>query len=75
MVNPKFIPYAQVSLSMGISAYPNDGHTMNEIIEKADEALYIAKSRGKITFIFTNKRWRLGTFLLPHSPKLIFIST
>ncbi|MGI6144515.1 MAG: GGDEF domain-containing protein [Clostridia bacterium] len=47
MVNPKFIPYAQVSLSMGISAYPNDGHTMNEIIEKADEALYIAKSRGK----------------------------
>jgi len=47
MVNPKFIPYSQVSLSMGIATFPNDGENMEVIIEKADEALYVAKSRGK----------------------------
>ncbi|MGI6588717.1 MAG: GGDEF domain-containing protein [Peptococcia bacterium] len=47
LVNPKFIPYSQVSLSMGIATYPYDGKNMDEIIQKADEALYIAKARGK----------------------------
>lgn len=47
LVNPKFIPYSQVSLSMGIATYPHDGDAIDEIIEKADEALYVAKSRGK----------------------------
>lgn len=47
LVNPKFIPYSQVSLSMGIATYPKDGETIEEIIQKADEALYVAKARGK----------------------------
>ncbi|HHY06850.1 MAG TPA: GGDEF domain-containing protein [Clostridia bacterium] len=47
LVNPKFIPYSQVSLSMGIASYPHDGKTIDEIVQKADEALYVAKARGK----------------------------
>jgi diguanylate cyclase (GGDEF)-like protein len=47
LVHPKFIAYSQVGLSMGISAYPEDGSTVEEIQQKADEALYVAKARGK----------------------------
>jgi|CZCB01.1.fsa_nt_gi diguanylate cyclase (GGDEF)-like protein len=48
LVNPKFLPYnAKVSLSMGIAAYPDDGQTIEEIQQKVDEALYVAKARGK----------------------------
>ncbi len=47
LVNPKFLPYSQVSLSMGIATYPEDGTTMDDIQQKADEAMYVAKARGK----------------------------
>ncbi len=36
-----------VGFSAGISAYPEDGKTVEEIIGKADEAMYIAKKQGK----------------------------
>jgi len=38
---------AGVTFSAGISSYPDDGLTLPEIIQKADEAMYIAKSEGK----------------------------
>jgi len=47
LIHPKFIRYSQVGISMGISAYPEDGSTVEEIQQKADEALYVAKARGK----------------------------
>ncbi|MDD4048404.1 MAG: GGDEF domain-containing protein [Clostridia bacterium] len=47
LVNPKFIPYSKVSLSMGIATFPNDGDTIEDILKKADEALYTAKDKGK----------------------------
>lgn len=47
LVNPKFRPYSQVGLSMGIATYPEDGDTIEVIQQKADEALYVAKARGK----------------------------
>lgn len=37
------------TISAGISAYPGDGVTVKELIEAADEGLYISKSRGKNT--------------------------
>jgi len=37
----------QVTVSMGVSAYNEDGETKTEIIAKADEALYQAKATGK----------------------------
>lgn len=36
-----------VTISMGIAAYPQHGNTAAEIIEKADQALYVAKERGR----------------------------
>lgn len=33
--------------SLGVSLFPNDGKTLKTLFEKADEALYVAKDRGK----------------------------
>lgn len=40
-----------LSCSIGISVYPNDGQTYDELFKKADRALYIAKERGKNRYI------------------------
>ena len=36
-----------ITVSIGIAAYPIHGITVNELISRADEALYIAKEKGK----------------------------
>lgn len=36
-----------VSASVGISLYPLDGHTLDELLHHADETLYRVKSAGK----------------------------
>jgi diguanylate cyclase (GGDEF)-like protein/PAS domain S-box-containing protein len=36
-----------ITVSIGISAYPIHGSSVNELISRADEALYIAKEKGK----------------------------
>jgi len=33
--------------SMGFACYPDDGKTVSDIIQQADEALYLAKHKGK----------------------------
>lgn len=43
-----------LSGSIGISIYPEDGETIEKLYEKADEALYQAKRHGKNQFIFAN---------------------
>lgn len=37
----------ELSVSMGIASYPNDAKTMEELMSKADEALYWVKSHGR----------------------------
>jgi diguanylate cyclase (GGDEF)-like protein len=37
----------RVTLSLGIAAYPDDGRTKPELIERADQALYRAKQTGR----------------------------
>lgn len=39
-----------ISLSIGLASYPHDGEDVSQFIQKADEAMYIAKTgeRGKI---------------------------
>ncbi|MGD9568661.1 MAG: diguanylate cyclase [Sedimentibacter sp.] len=36
-----------LTVSIGISQYPNDGDTPDVLIKKADEAMYLAKNQGK----------------------------
>lgn len=36
-----------VTISLGISTYPEHGHWKQELIEKADQALYISKQMGR----------------------------
>lgn len=43
-----------LSLSIGVSTYPKDGDTLQELIAQADKALYQAKSSGKNTIQFAN---------------------
>ena len=43
-----------ISLSIGISFYPNDGATIDQLITSADRAMYIAKNRqGEDNYYYT----------------------
>ena len=44
----------QVSASVGISLYPDDGATPEELIREADKAMYTVKRQGKNNFGFSN---------------------
>ncbi|MBW4085649.1 EAL domain-containing protein [Paenibacillus sp. S150] len=44
-----------VSVSIGISFYPEDGETTEEILMNADVAMYRAKEEGKSTFVIYDK--------------------
>ena len=37
----------QVTISVGVATFPQDSSTMLDLIAKADQALYAAKSRGR----------------------------
>jgi diguanylate cyclase (GGDEF)-like protein len=41
----------KLGCSMGISLFPKDGKTVKALFEKADEALYVAKDRGRGTVV------------------------
>lgn len=41
-----------VSTSIGIARFPFDGKTSSELVERADQALYVSKHSGKRTFRF-----------------------
>lgn len=43
----------QVGCSIGISVFPNDGNTPDELLRQADIAMYEAKDSGKNTYRFT----------------------
>ena len=42
--------YQRVSASIGISLYPNDGTTSQELLKNADQAMYRAKNQGKASY-------------------------
>ncbi|KEJ02322.1 diguanylate cyclase [Clostridium botulinum] len=42
--------YVNIKTSIGISFFPKDGHTSQELIKKADKAMYDAKKRGSNKF-------------------------
>lgn len=41
-----------VTPSIGISIYPNHGHDIETLIKKADDAMYLAKKKGKNNYQF-----------------------
>ncbi|RNF40763.1 EAL domain-containing protein [Planococcus salinus] len=41
-----------ISTSIGISLYPNDGKTTDELLRKADKAMYFAKQNGRSQYSF-----------------------
>ena len=43
---------ASLSVSIGVSLYPESGKTLEELYAKADAALYEAKNKGKNRFVF-----------------------
>lgn len=47
---------AKLTISGGIATYPQDGSQQGEIIEKADQALYMAKESGRNQ----NVKWQQG---------------
>ncbi|QMT59762.1 diguanylate cyclase [Legionella sp. PC997] len=45
-----------ITISLGVSSYPQHGSSMHELIEAADKALYVAKKQGKNrTIIFSDE--------------------
>ncbi len=45
----------QITVSIGISTLEEDGETIDELIEKADKALYEAKSKGRNRIVLAEK--------------------
>ncbi|MEA3404670.1 MAG: EAL domain-containing protein [Pseudomonadota bacterium] len=50
----------QISASVGISLYPEDGTTASELISNADTAMYQAKKAGKNTFRFFTEEMNIA---------------
>ncbi len=44
-----------ITLSIGVSLYPDDGRTYDELFKKADKCLYLAKNRGRDRFVIYNE--------------------
>jgi diguanylate cyclase (GGDEF)-like protein len=40
-------PGEKISVSIGVSCFPDDGMTAEEILQAADDALYRAKEEGR----------------------------
>jgi diguanylate cyclase (GGDEF)-like protein len=36
-----------ITISIGVAQFPEDGSTIEELVAKADEALYVAKRKGR----------------------------
>ncbi|MEG2082399.1 MAG: diguanylate cyclase, partial [Oscillospiraceae bacterium] len=59
-----------LSGSVGISVYPQDGASYNELLEKADVALYHAKNTGKNRYILYHKDIVRSEMSVVHSDEL-----
>ncbi len=51
-----FDPKFNITCSTGVTVYPNDGMNYEELLGKADKALYIAKEKGKNRHIIFDEK-------------------
>ena len=51
----KSLPSKKLSMSVGVAVYPSDAGSVEELIQKADSALYRAKKEGKNRVWLYNK--------------------
>lgn len=42
----------KITMSIGVSVYPNDGETASKLLKNADIAMYKAKSKGRNRYVF-----------------------
>ena len=49
-----------VTCSIGISLFPDDGRTMDDLIKNADSAMYHVKERGRAGFRFYQRQMNVG---------------
>ncbi len=61
----------QISCSLGIAMYPENGKNFSDLLEKADEALYYAKNHGKNNFVFYDDTVGKETITNSEKTKLI----
>ncbi|MHB8230014.1 MAG: sensor domain-containing protein [Vulcanimicrobiaceae bacterium] len=57
----------RVYVSVGVALYPYDGDSVDELVEKADRALYRAKNAGRNRWVFFDEDASIGP---PQSPDL-----
>jgi len=50
-------PLPKISISLGVSGYPDDGGNAEEVVQVCDEALLYAKKNGKNKTIIFNKNF------------------
>ena len=53
---------AYVSASIGITLYPNDAQTVNDLLKNADQAMYMAKDSGRGCFRYFTKKMQQSAF-------------
>lgn len=58
-----------ISTSIGISLYPNDGDTTDELLRKADKAMYFSKENGRNQYCFFHDD------LQPSSKRLVILES
>ncbi len=60
----------KVTLSIGVSTYPDNGNTYEELFKLADKALYIAKEKGKNRYVIYNRELH-GDFMIGQDSKVV----